>query len=248
MAAALAALKANQKFRIIGIDIEHSGSVPTNIGIAYYDGEVGSYINSKTNVCRFNLHDRQLPFDQEGNCIYNPDGSIRKYASILGYGDFTPDCVDEFWNKLPDNVRGELLFPPGSVCNDASTWNEFYITVMAWCMEAVLHDRRPVIVSDNPAFDIGECNKYLDQYCIDASLFRIPQKRDKDKVASLLYGNLTYSSIRQPNTAKKLRDRGILVYSDITIEGVSHTHMPEQDALCTALDYASFVTAYGLED
>jgi len=177
--------------------------------------------------------------------MMDKDGNILNRDGFVNYGDFEPRCWDEFWSKQPADVRRELLC--GDDGPNSCTWAEMRGWIDELCSDAVAAGRTPIIVSDNPAFDIGVTDSEL----------RKLRSADPESPWSLLYipckmtGGVvcppSYSSIRSPNTAWKLRDKGIIDYPDITVEGAEHTHLPENDALYIAMNYVSFISKYGME-
>jgi hypothetical protein len=238
-------------FRVIAIDLQSTGATGGKIvaaGVAYCDGEVGALKCEGHGSRRFQFAGITLP-TVDGEGVLNDNGDIVNPEGVLDYGSFEPLCWEEFWAHLSSSVRYELLlatkkFPPNS-----DTWREVRVHINELCTEAVLAGRKPVIVSDNPAFDIGVTDSELRKLGSENpnddppwSLLYIPCKVKHGVVCPP-----SYSPIRTTNTAWKLREKGIIDYPDITVEGAEHSHLPEEDAMGLATNYVSFISRYWME-
>jgi hypothetical protein len=238
-------------FRVIAVDLESTGATGGKIvagGVAYADGEVGALKIMDHGMRRYQFGGFTNP-TIDGESMMDKDGNILNREGFVDYGDFEPRCWDEFWAKQPADVRRELLC--GQAGQNRHTWADMRGWIDMLCSEAVLAGRTPILVSDNPAFDIGITDSELHKLAspnLDPndhppwSLLYIPCKMKGGVVCPP-----SYSSIRSPNTAWKLRDKGIIDYPDITVEGAEHTHLPENDALYIVMSYISFIARYGME-
>jgi hypothetical protein len=247
-------------FRAIAVDLESTGATGGKIvaaGIAYCDGEVGALKVTEHGMRRYQFGDFTTP-TVDGESVLDKDGNIVNKEGVLEYGSFEPRCWNEFWAKQSASLRCELLCGITSDLNDPSTWANMRDWINVLCSEAVLAGRTPIIVSDNPAFDIGVTDSELRKLVLPVAVNNVHEIHPDDQPPwSLLYipskmedGVVcppSYSSIRSPNTAWKLREKGIIDYPDIAVEGAEHTHLPENDALFIAANYVSFISKFGME-
>jgi len=229
--------------RVIALDIEASnnkspkGQFVIAVGVAFIDCEIGSKEVSNFSSKRFQMHNIKFP-SRDNQCVFDKQGKIVLVPD--DYGSYDKDTWDNFWatDKVCDFVRRDLLIPASHIIDDSPVWREIRDQVDHY-VKTVPAPGKVVIVSDNPAFDIG---------VIDAHLRLVSAP---DRQWSLLYipkgdTGYTYSSIGSPNTAWKLRQKGVLSYDDVKLD-TTHSHYPEDDALSIAKDYASFITTYGRE-
>lgn len=228
------------RVRVIALDIETSNNISPNgpfviaVGIAYIDCVIGTKDVSNFSTKRFQLHNIRFP-SRAYQCVFDKQGKIVDMPD--DYGSYDQNTWESFWatDKVSDSLRRDLLIPASHIIDDDPVWREIRDTVDLYVKTA---PDKVVVVSDNAAFDIG---------IIDAHL----RPLSESKQWSLLYlptgdTGYNYNSIRSPNTAWKLRRKGVLTYDDVKID-TTHSHYPEDDALGIAKDYASFITTYGME-
>jgi hypothetical protein len=226
--------------RVIALDIEASNNISPKepfviaVGIAYIDCEIGTKDVSNFSSKRFQLHNIKFP-SRANQCVFDKQGKIVDTPD--DYGSYDRDTWECFWatDKVSDNLRRDLLIPASHIIDDAPVWREIRDTVDLYVKTA---PGKVVVVSDNPAFDIGVIDAHLRPLSESAqwSLLYLPTGDTGYK----------YNSIRSPNTAWKLRRKGVLIYDDVKID-TTHSHYPEDDALYIAKDYVSFITTYGME-
>ena len=143
------------------------------------------------------------------------------WPSESGMGDFEPRCWTEFWSKLPAEVIHACKV---DVLEQEDGWKQVAAWLDALEVEYPADKYRITFVNDNPAFDIGNIDYFLEKYT-----GRHPMRYTRDGgyrsvtvVDDVLY--MIHPDIRDDiqNYAKSI---------------ISHDHNPENDAhyMCIVL-------------
>jgi hypothetical protein len=242
--------------RVIAIDIECAGTPLCKVpvaGLAYYDVALPSDapVKPSSGLETFRFHGIKPPCDADGplwaDGVWREPSPGRWQASHEppDPGDFEPRCLDEFWfnPKALCPLRRQVIL--GDCCrmdnveyHNDGMWNAMMETIDTWCKEALELGLTPVLVSDNAGFDVGIADHEIRTRTGLPGLLYLFSKTPEER---------SYTSVRSPNTAWKLRAKGVLSYDSIEVIGAVHNHMPANDALSIAVDYSSYIAAYGAE-
>lgn len=178
---------------LVAIDIEKSGAMPlvhpiVSIGVCVGD-EAGTVIEKR----RFNF-------------------KVNWKSEQLG-GDFEDRCWEEFWSKQPQGLIRLLQ-------EDAQEPRECMKQFEQWLngLEDRFKNTKIKFLSDNPSFDIGAIDVYLDRYCS-----RLPMRYSSTK---------KYRGIDNPSDMLEVfPSEKVKEWTKLFVDpNVSHDHDPANDA------------------
>lgn len=227
--------------RYIGIDIEAAGANTRQnpilaIGVATFDRLADGSVHRGPRTT-FKRTDIFFPKDARGSIEYN--GVIRlPEGGIVDFGDFEERCWNEFWSKnLPALENVATVYGKDRFMN---AW-DFRQYIDSLVDDAAKVSGRAIIVSDNPAFDVGRVNDWLCNAALKNSTLQTLEYLPNSET-----GERVYTSIRSTCTLQCMKRRKIVQYNVPKID-VRHDHLPENDAATIAWEYACADTALGLE-
>lgn len=194
---------------LIAIDIETAGA-----GFRHWLVSLGYAI--------FTPHDKKIV----RRTINMPIACLpRKFHPDMKLAGWEDRCIREFWSKQSPELLDQLRHPDTSTDVDALGSREQYIKYKGAVQEAIEQLRaciekmpsEPIIVSDNPEFDLGRINYEIDRYNDGSNPLRYSEK----------YGYLTVTDV---GDFLAMLDKGHV--KDLLAENkeFAHTHNPGDDA------------------
>lgn len=135
------------------------------------------------------------------------------------FGDFEPRCVTEFWDKLPRTHLAALQENAHPPCV-AMGWFAVWLDELEARFPPPNYEIR--FVSDNPSMDIARLDAYLENYA----------SRDPVRVGKRNGWRRVINPTDMLRTVPKEWRNGFRGHP-----GVTHDHLPENDAHVIVLDY-----------
>lgn len=190
---------------LIAIDIETAGA-----GFRHWLVSLGYAI--------FTPHDKKIvrrTINMPITCL------PRKFHPDMKLAGWEDRCIREFWSKQSPELLDQLRHPDTSTDVDALGSREQYIKYKGAVQEAIEQLRacieqmpsEPIIVSDNPEFDLGRINYEIDRYNDGSNPLRYSEKYgyltvtdvgdflamlDEDHVKELLAENKEFAHTHNP--------------------------------------------------
>lgn len=209
------AAKPEKTTIVVAVDIEKTGAL-----FAHPVNSIGFYIAPEVE------NPSELSKDQietfKWNIIVNMPEV--KDGKVVDYGDFDPQCWDEFWSKQPDALARCTSNP--SPIAAANAWHE--IAKMIDSLEEKYPDDKFKIkfISDNASFDVATVN-----YCLEKYTRRLPMRySSKGKWRSLVAHKDVFWAM--PDDVQKRQ-------MELINRDVNHDHDPVNDAHYHYLMYIS---------
>lgn len=155
------------------------------------------------------------------------------------WSTFEPRCWNEFWINQQHTLSMIERHTAGQqFASEKDIWNDIRATLDGLTMQTKANQGKAVLVSDNPAYDIGRINTELSRY--DIQTF--------DYLSKETGAPRSYSSVRFTGTIQRLNKLGKLhIKYDVPDIPFQHDHMPQNDAMVIAWKYACADVQIGIE-
>lgn len=144
------------------------------------------------------------------------DGTTSKriFRFAFDIKDFEPRCIEEFWSKNMDKLEKLKSLPLSTIADFAAYIDEL----------DTLYPNL-IILSDNPAYDIGFIN-----YLYDRDLNRKPLQYRANGKYRIIVDQNSYLWATMPESGDPwIWDADVIKKFDLKITSV-HDHMPDNDA------------------
>ena len=182
----------------------------------------------------------KFPTDSTGSLRRAKDGGFNApVGPIVDYGDFEPRCWDEFWCQNLHIL--EQLTAPNNGHPDLDEIR-YYIDRICTKVHEATPTAKIIIVSDNPAFDLGRID-----HEICCSIRPHHTKHGPLPLNYIFKGGTIreYNGIDSTDNFYELREAGVIKF-EVPECPVEHNHLPENDATTIAWKYAHITKQLGL--